>query len=259
MKFIISALVSSILLTGCIYPQYTTPLATPIEKSHSIKTTEQVVSDTIKHYSSLEKFKGEQTATIGDLLFYVNKYDKQTIIKTIEIESPSYKPKLNNPFPKQATWTAYYQYTDDKFSNLLVFSTPNFYKAEIGIILDKNGYPATDKPLIQIIGPRSGRRWEVDGDGPFFNNITKKKTEEITKTFNKNNTWALRYGGKIAENYLFDIINTNDPTVIEVLQKLIINEKNFMEGFIIKSILITGTKKDSKGKISYTLEDTEKN
>ena len=88
------------------------------------------------------------------------------------------------------------------------------------MILDENENLATNEPLVQLLGVKSGRRWAVNHKGSFFK-------ESVTDT----DRWALRYGGKKEGNYVFEIINRHEPKTTDVLQTVHVTEKDFLKGF----------------------------
>ncbi|PNH77783.1 hypothetical protein C1N27_19635 [Vibrio diazotrophicus] len=58
-------------------------------------------------------------------------------------------------------------------------TTSSYYKGTIGIILDEDYYPRTDKPLVQVSELKKGRRWETTGSGPFFVDNQKNVEEKV--------------------------------------------------------------------------------
>ncbi|MUK91909.1 hypothetical protein GNP80_05595 [Aliivibrio fischeri] len=238
MEKIILSIVFSIALSGCVYTSHTEKLHTPIERN-SLSSIEEIP------YSSFEGKSGKREASIGEIMFVYQKY-----IRVIEkTEYIRFKAPTGNRFPKSADWAATYKYDDGKKDNLLVYTTPKYYNGSIGVILDENNSVATDKPLVQVEGAKAGRRWALLGKGEFFGVYTKETEDD------KNNSWALRFGGNNGSTYEFEIVNQNESTVVDVLQTIKISERDFLSGFTIRGIFIKGLHKAKYGVITFTATD----
>ncbi|RTR40189.1 hypothetical protein EKG38_05570 [Shewanella canadensis] len=223
-------LFSCLILQGCTYNSYTTKLEEPIKRD--------VVSE--QYLSSIDlNDKKYLSATIGDELFIMNRYitGKNEIIT---VNAPTGKK-----FPQNSTWTGTYKYNDGKSGDLIVYTTPEYYKGTIGVVLDENENLITDKPLVQLEGTKKGRRWALNKTGKFF----------IITNDNIDN-WALRYGGRNEGKYVFEIINKLESNTIDVLQTIYVTEKNFFNGFIIRNVLIKGISSNEYGVIQFEVTDT---
>jgi hypothetical protein len=55
--------------------------------------------------------------------------------------------------------------------------------------------------------------------------------------------------------YVFEIVNTAEPTVIQILQTIRVPEADFLAGVTVRNILITGLAPDQHGSITYEVSD----
>lgn len=221
-----SIFILSLIAQGCV--SYTTKLDYPIER--------QVITE--DYFSSIETMNTEYlSATIGDELFVMNRFiSNEEIIPFI--------PPTGNWFPVGSTWSGTYKYNDGTSGDLIVYTTPDYYKGNIGVILDKNEHLATNRPLVQVEGSKTGRRWGLNGEGAFFR-IPQKNID----------SWALRYGGKNNSQYVFQIVNKHESKTTDVLQTIYITEEKFRAGFVIRNVLIKGANSNEYGGIEYQLKD----
>lgn len=175
---------------------------------------------------------------MGDELFVMNRFitannDVVTII-----------PPTGRKFPYSSTWSGTYKFNDGKSGDLIVYTTPTYYNGTIGVILDKNEKLATDLPLVQVEGIKSGRRWRLGSNSDFF---------AIPKT--NIDSWALRYGGNNHNQYIFEIVNKYESKSTDVLQTIYVNEDKFRKGFIIRNVFIQGLSTNEYGVIQYNIAD----
>ncbi|MEZ9241109.1 membrane lipoprotein lipid attachment site-containing protein [Vibrio splendidus] len=239
MKKSVLAIVLTVALSGCVYTTHTEKLNTPIARTN-LSSIEEIP------YSSFEGWVGEHKASIGEIMFVYEKY-------TQVIENKEYirfRAPTKHNFPVSAKWVANYKYDDGTQDNLLVYTTPKYYNSSIGVILDENNAVATDKPLVQVEGAKTGRRWSLLGKGQFFGIHTNETKAD------KNNSWALRFGGNIGSTYEFEIVNQNESTVVDVLQTIQVSERDFLSGFTIRGIFIQGKHKAKHGVITFVASDT---
>jgi hypothetical protein len=225
---------AAMLIQGCTYVSYTAPLIPPIERE-KVSVTYKSVFDTEKH--------GEQSASIGDEIFVIRRY---MIGERAEIR---YKAPDNiSPFPNATTWIGTHIYDDIKGGRYTVYTSPLFYKGSLGVILDKDGRPATREPLVQVAGGKTGRRWQLQGIGQFFS-----RSDVLLEA------WGVRYGGKRGESYVFEILNKKNANVIEIIQSVQVTEADFLKGFTIKGVFVKGLSIDRQGVIRYSLQDVRGN
>jgi hypothetical protein len=214
-----------LLVTGC-YTSYTRRLDTPI-----LRPTPQ---------QRIVSFKaGEQSASIGDELFRVTRH------LVGEYEVVRFKAPTPEPFPLNAMWTGTHVYNDQKSGDLIVFTTPAYYDGQIGVILDERGMAATQEPLVQLDGAKKGKTWRLNGKGKFFD-----ESSRFTER------WMLRYGGKIGDQYIFEIVKDPESSTSAILQSIKISEPSFFEGFTVRDVFIKGLSGDTKGVIRYSVVDT---
>lgn len=221
-------------IQGCSYSIHTKKLTPPLERDMA----------NIGYFSSIESDANKPLeASIGDELFIMNRYitgKDEIVVKT---------PQTKKKFPAKSTWTGTHTYNDGISGNLIVYTTPDYYHGEVGVILDSNEKLATSHPVVQLKGLNKGRRWKVihNYDNAFF----KVPLDNI-------DSWALRYGGKNDGKHIFEIVKKYESSTREVLQTIYINEKDFLNGFVIRKVLITGLKSTRYGLIEYKISDTMK-
>jgi len=182
----------------------------------------------------------KQSASIGDELFRITRRFN-TPAESVRVKSSTY-----DSFPHKAIWKGTHLYHDDSLGDLIVYTTPAFYKGTLGVILDSKGHLATFAPIIQVKGNllKRGRRWKVNGTGQFF-----------TPGSVPYESWGVRYGGLIDNVYIFEILNKNEANVIEIIQTIKITPKAFFDGFVIRKVFIEGLGKDINGIIKYKVYD----
>jgi hypothetical protein len=223
------SLIVLLFLQGCFYPSYTKKLETPIE-IHTGKGFVSKFEDT----SLNDKY-----SSIGDELFWVGVY----------VVEGNLHPKLRAPtgdnFPRNSKWKGTHIYNDGESGDLIVVTSTDYYHENIGVILDSDEHVATNFSVIDVgNGKKHGRRWAMEGSGNFFN-----YSDKITEY------WGLRYSGIKDNFYSFDIINKYNSNVTEVIQSIQISEDNFLDGIVIRGVLIRGIEKENRGIIHYQLYD----
>ncbi|SQH74433.1 conserved protein of unknown function [Shewanella benthica] len=217
------------MIQGCAFKSYTTKLDTPIER-------ELVKND---YFSSIDsKSHKRLSASTGDELFVMNRFLPSAK------EVVSINPPTGNKFPFSSIWSGTYQYNDGNSGDLIVYTTPDYYKGTIGVLLDDNEEIATTHPLVQVEGLKTGRRWKLNASGKFF-----------TIPSTNFDSWALRYGGHNDNKYIFEIVNKHESKNTDVLQTIYVSEEQFRKGFIIRNVLILGLNIDEYGVIKYKISD----
>lgn len=229
-----------LLLSGCIYNNLSEKAKDNITYRHFTTTQSNSIAEALAAVSS--------PSSIGDVMFYVTK------VETTDTKSESYayvSTIKNNPFfPEKARWSSSYIYKDEiNNKNYRIYTTPRYFDGAIGVILDENFKPATEKPLIQVQGGKKGRSWELepiaDTNQPFFRVVEKQSTRIVPPV------WGLRYGGFFSGKYTFEIVNKSESSSIEVLQSIEMPAKNFMAGFTIRGVRVKGVTPDSQGVITF--------
>lgn len=219
----------SLLTQACTYTSYTTKLDNPVERTVIYKD----------YFSSIDgKSNDILSASIGDEMFVMNRFI------TAENEVVNIVPPTGNKFPRSSIWRGTHKFNDGKSGDLIVYTTPDYYKGNIGVILDENEQLATSFPLVQLDGAKEGRRWKLNARGKFFT-IPQKNID----------SWALRYGGNKNGQYIFEIVNKYESQVSEILQTIYIDESKFRKGFVIRNVLIQGLGIGEFGVIQYTVKD----
>lgn len=223
--------IAALILTGCtanIIPEQNTIYYKPL--GHRFFSL-------FEHSSSSEKPKTQ--ASIGDSLFYIWRFDIQ------DNGVPTIENPWHDPYPTDGQW-----YSNESVSidgnTYRVFKNNSFYEASTGVMLD-DYYRVISKPFIKLIGVNKGKRWKTtDSDevGAFFF----MRVALIDK-------WGVRYAGKDNGFYKFETYARSDANVSTVTQSIKISEKEFMEGFVIRGVKITGTSRDSNGVINFTIDE----
>lgn len=218
--------IAAICSAGCSYASYTTPLATPIERTTQVPYAWSRIGE-------------GGTVSIGDRLFWVRRY----ISGAREVVAISAPTKLL-PFPTGGTWSKTHTYDNEDGHGLPIYTSPQYYRGSIGVILDDEDRLATKWPIVQVRGSKSGRRWALKADGGFF---------VVPDTLIEQ--WGVRYGGRQGAAYLFDIIDSANPTITQVTQSLQISSEEFFSGFTVKGVFIRGVEDLGSGVIRYSLRD----
>lgn len=218
---------------------HTSKLSTPIKKSQFEPEKEVIV------HSNLSETNSERVASIGDVLFAVTRTEEH--IETYELIA--YKAPSVGEFPQSADWVATHLYSDGSNENILVYTSGNFQQGRIGVLLDNRYNLVTDKPLVQVEGPNIGHRWHLYGDGPFFRTAEKRTMTRVERP------WGLRFGGVNKGVYKFEIVDKSDSRTNEVLQTIEVPEREFLNGIVIKGVLLKGVQKSRSGVIKYTALD----
>jgi len=219
-----------LVVQGCAYSSYTTPLNPPIER--------QALS--VTYTSAFNRPpSGMHTASIGDELFVISRY----LIGERE-EVRLHAPARLHSFPSDAKWMGTYRYDDGGGDQLVVFTSPSYYNGDVGVILNTKDEVATRRPLVQVAGKRTGRRWSLIGTGKFF-----VASERLTEA------WGVRYSGQRGTAYVFEIIDKHGASVTQIIQSVHVPETEFLRGFTIKGVLVTGLAKDNRGVIRYSIKD----
>lgn len=226
-------------MSGCAYSVHTTKLEVPVPKAEFVSTLDN------EFHSEMSIDNGEQTASIGEDLFVINRYFENT--ESYEIITHSAPTSFK--FPQNAKWSATHKYNDGSSGDLLVYTSPSYYQGQIGVVLDDDLVVSTEEPLVQVSGAKKGRRWKLQGKSRFF-----KSREKVTKDVTEK-VWGLRFGGMSADLYVFEIVNRSDSTVIDILQTVKVSKKDFLNGFVLRDVFIRGTKGYKSGVIHFKAKD----
>lgn len=212
------------LIQGCSYTTHTTKLQSPIKRE-------------VVEVRYLSEISDRMSASIGDELFELNRYITGRD-EVITVVSPTSKA-----FPSGAIWTGTHLYNDGTSGDVIVYTSPDYHKSEIGVLLNSDGYMVTDRPLVQLEGLKAGRSWRLSGK-KFFH-IPSKNID----------SWALRYGGKNDGKHIFEIVKKHESRKNEILQSIFVTEQDFIDGFVIRKVLITGLESKKNGIIVYKIDD----
>lgn len=211
------------LASACAYSPNTTPLPRELKEPSLFSQLPQ----------------GEQARSIGDELFVLRRYVTGAVEEVAVLAPPSLEP-----FPVRATWSCTHLYDGDDGHQLPVFTSAAYYHGAVGVILDHEDNLATSKPIVQVLGAKRGRRWSIAGGGKFF-----RVPVELVEA------WALRYGGRKGVDFVFEIVDKPNSNVVQVVQALQVSEADFLRGFTVKGVLVTGLAGSEAGIIRYRVED----
>ncbi|GAA4345752.1 hypothetical protein [Kangiella taiwanensis] len=216
------------LSTGCSYKSYTSKVG----KSTHVTGEEKLVTIATSPENNIVT-----SASLGELMFTVEKRGKGGEIFI------THSPSTDLGFPNTNKWQHTHNYNDGVSGTLKVYSHPDFYHGNIGVILNRNGTTYSEKPLVQLSGVKEGRRWQVSGSGNFF------KAANILLE-----SWGLRYGGENDGVYVFEILDRRDANVTQVIQRLEITSDKFLEGLFVRGVMLKGLALDDKGLIKYVIK-----
>tara|TARA_R110002094_G_scaffold9169_10_gene18805 strand:+ start:4335 stop:4898 length:564 start_codon:yes stop_codon:yes gene_type:complete len=179
-------------------------------------------------------------------MFVVRRFEwipGEETVDTVVARSP-----LDQQFPGPSTWRGTYDYHDEDSNEYVVYTTPSFYAGNIGVVLTNEGKLATDRPLVQIKRRWFSRDWELPSeDRSFFLHPGTSPNDP--------QSWGLRYGGTNEGRYVFEIINTTESTVTQVLQTISVSEAKFLDGVTIREVMLKGIAPDQQGTIKYETTD----
>jgi len=119
-----------------------------------------------------------------------------------------------------------------------VYTNPAYYDGNIGAVLDSSERVVL---YVQTSGVRAGRRWRGSGT-PFFGRVM--TTDE---------DWRLRYSGRNQTAYKFEIVNTREDKAILATQSFEVSEESFLDGFVVRGVLVKGTAAGTHGTIFYRI------
>jgi hypothetical protein len=211
---------------ACSYSSYTTKLPTSTER-------------TLKEPYSWSQLPSGGNASIGDRLFWVQRYIS-TAKERVTISSPS---KLR-PIPDGCVWSLTHSYDAEDGRGLFVYTCRDFYRGQVGVILDAEDKLSTKRPFVQVAGGKVGRRWASPTGVKFF---------EVPNTLI--DSWGVRYGGRRGTEYVFEIVDGGNPSVSQIIQSLQISPAEFFSGFTVKGVFIKGLEDVGSGVIRYSLRD----
>ena len=189
--------------------------------------------------SQIDKEDGEElTCSIGDVLFHIERYSLGHEIPAV------LPPRELEKFPTWGNWEGTHTYSDPNGTDLVVYTHKDYYKGDIGVILDCNGIMTTTRPYIQVSGTIIAKRWGKKQPVAFF----KRERESLE-------VWGLRYGGKRGSDYQFEVIDQINPKEIEIVQEIMISKEEYTKGFIVKGVLVRGVSESDLGLLTYTVKD----
>lgn len=128
---------------------------------------------------------------------------------------------LEAEFPTDG-WTSSWTYMGADAPNTDIYTNPNFYDGDLGVIIDGAGRMLTAHPVIQIAGAKRGRRWAVSGGPVFF----------VTRS------WGLRYGGLRDNAHRLLIVDNPSDKEREIVQDFQIGQDEASHGFSVKGVRV---------------------
>lgn len=160
----------------------------------------------------------EHSVSLGEIMFILER-------TTFGNESIALIPPAGlKDFPALDTWKITHKYRDS-----YIYTSPSYYRGQIGIMADVEGRLSNGGLLFQVSGGKTGRTWRVTSKASglaFYHPI--KETD----------IWGLRYGGKRGDGTEFQIIDRKNPNVTEVIQSIFILDGDLGRGFLVKGVMI---------------------
>ncbi|ODC02608.1 hypothetical protein BFW38_02630 [Terasakiispira papahanaumokuakeensis] len=257
-----------VLLQGCGgKPFYLTTVSPPVElgDSAAVQSSKLLTSDHVDH----------GWASIGDKLLTVEEYGaSQKSGQEVAAHAPT-----RRDFPRRAHWSGLYRFNVDRLDSLsstrkmqghgnvspavdkllnkdltglTIFTTPDYYRGAIGVILDEQGHVATEEPLIQVTGGKAGRRWAMDYRGPFFVSTDAISGKPTT-------SWSLFYSGYRQGSYVLTLtsqtMNSQGRAQAQPEQTLYVSEQDLRQGTMVKGLFIQALAINEQGMLKLKIED----
>ncbi len=210
-----------LIVSGCVSP------------ASKIKEPMPYITDQQSTFSIFrDDIAGPRSASMGEELFWVFNY---RYLGSVLIKN--YSCPTSEKYPQGFVWSGTHRIGSD-----LVYTCEKYYLGQIGITLDNSGIPIGKRPLIQVSGNKKGRSWKIQGEGKFF-----------IPAIAYDGSWGVRYGGTLDGVYVFEICKSTESAVIEILQSLKVSEEAFLDGIIIRGVLLKGLAPDKNGVIRFDL------
>lgn len=256
-----------VLLQGCGgKPFYLTTVSPPVELggSATVQSSKLLTSDHVDH----------GWASIGDKLLTVETYEESQRYQEVAAHAPT-----RRDFPRRAHWSGHYRFNVDRLDSLsstskmqghgsvspavdkllnqdltglTIFTTPDYYRGAIGVILDEQGHVATQEPLIQVTGGKAGRRWAMDYRGPFFVSTDGASAQPVA-------SWSLFYSGQRQGSYVLTVasqsMNAQGNAQAQPKQTLYIAEQDLRQGTMVKGLFIQALAINEQGMLKLKIED----
>lgn len=173
----------------------------------------------------------EHSVDVGGMLF-------QTRTLLLDRLMAGMRPvDLEGEFPSTG-WVSSWTYMGSDAQGTRIYTNPDFYDGEIGVIIDDYGKTQTKEPIIQLVGAKKGRRWTTTGGPSFF----------VTKV------WGLRYGGVRGNAHRMMIVDSPGDRESEIIQDFEITLDEAAHGFSVKGVRVQILQYDA-GRILYRFSD----
>ncbi|MEJ2419189.1 MAG: hypothetical protein P8Y45_20140 [Exilibacterium sp.] len=205
----------SIFLSSCVFHRQAEPLPSAEFRKNTEGYIETIINPPVGR---------EDSASIGDLIVSYTRISNST-----EIAVARAPIKLKTL--AREGWRKTH-----KYNNRDVYTSPDYYRGDIGAVLDKD-----EKVIlyVQTGGAKSGRRWKSYGE-KFFGRVSSVV-----------DAWRLRYSGRENDSYKFEIVSTREDKAIEATQSFTVSETTFLDGFAVRGVLVQGLEAGRHGIISY--------
>lgn len=231
-------------LFGCVSVDYVKKLDSPVllEQASSPFPKTAIKEPTPAKRYEVNKSCGKTMpdnaciSSIGDLIFQISIYQVTDLITVAALA-----PVDLNQFPVGARWMATHVYDRDGVQ-ANIYTSPEYYNGNIGVILNSDYKPETSQPIIQLAGNRKGRRWRLAGPRNFFGTSTPIEA------------WGIRYGGKQGGDHVIEIIDKKNASTTEIIQTVRITDKEFSDGTTIKGARIKLLSAEKNGVIRCSVD-----
>ncbi len=215
-------LIVCIVLASCVFKQKAVELANIQTRGQTQEYLETFVQPDIGE---------DATISIGDLvLSYTETWYSPELVRAAP-------PGSLNELPQRG-WRKTHEYQLNEYRLNPVYTNPKYYHGDIGAVLDSKERVVL---FVQVQGLKSGRSWQ-GSEEPFFGRVPKRAER-----------WKLRYSGRIQSGYKFEIVSFRDDKAVQSIQSFEVSEESFLQGFVVRGVLIQGTAAGTHGTISYRI------
>jgi hypothetical protein len=66
------------------------------------------------------------------------------------------------PVVDSEVWAARFRYAGPCPEGVYIVTSPSFYEERVGIVISEDGSITCDRPVIQMVGGKTGRSWQID-------------------------------------------------------------------------------------------------
>lgn len=108
-----------------------------------------------------------ETLTAAPGLVMVDRTDGSLVLPGFLLTSPLRVIGTDRLPPVEAgLWSARFEYRGSCPDGFYVLTNPYFYEERVGIVVSREGRIACDSPVVQLVGGKRGRTWDLDEQLP---------------------------------------------------------------------------------------------